>query len=92
MAGVNVAELQALLEGVDLPATPRELRGYAVREGAGLEAVRLLEGLTQPEYESLDDVAEDLQAVQPRAPETLPPDPEAESGAPPGGKAYERRD
>jgi hypothetical protein len=85
---VNVAELQALLEGVELPASADDLRAYALREGASVDAVRLLEELTQPEYESLDDVAEELRPVQPGAPAPLPPEPQAESGAPPGEEEY----
>ena len=87
----SLAELQALLEGVDLPAGKRELVDYARGHGADDSQLAALDRLHDDEYASLDDVAEALRPVQPTAPAVPPSPPEPESGAPPGGDEYEAR-
>ena len=81
----EAAELQALLEGVSLPASKRELVAYARAEDD--EAARTLQSLPDREYRSLDEVGEALMPVQPSWPQ---PDvvPHEESDLPPGGDAY----
>ncbi len=83
-----MAELQALLEGVDLPARKRELVHYARAQTARLELLRLLERLPEREYRSLDEVGEALEPVQPPRHQAPQRTPRAESGVPPGGEAY----
>jgi uncharacterized protein DUF2795 len=84
-AGVNIAELQVVLEGVPLPAGKSELVEYARREDQ--HAARLLESLPDRVYRSLDDVGEALAPVQPQQDEhgALPRE---QSDAPPGGHDY----
>jgi hypothetical protein len=81
----QVATLQALLEGVDLPASKRDLIRYARLQDH--EAAALLERLPEREYSRIDDVAEALAPVQPRSTSGTPP-PHAESDLPPGGDDY----
>ena len=84
----EAAILKTTLVGVGLPAQPKELVAYAVAEGATPYVVGRLGSLSQDEYESLDDVVEEILHVQP--PRTNPDarKPHEESGAPPGGDAY----
>ena len=89
----EVATLQAVLEGVPLPAQKRDLIRYAreQKEGGG-GAVRLLDRIRDREYSSLDEVGEELAPVQPQkstADSQLPRD---ESGQPPGGDNYVKQD
>jgi hypothetical protein len=84
----RAAELQVLLEGVPLPATKDQLQEYAVRQRAEPEFLAALRSLPEREYESLDEVGEELVRVQPPAPPGDPPSPRAESGGPPGGEDY----
>jgi Protein of unknown function (DUF2795) len=89
MDTASVARLQAALEGVDLPASVRQLARYAAEQGAeaqALEALRRLPGGMR--VRSLDEVAEALVPVQPVRPPGGPGWPGPESGAPPGGEAY----
>ena len=88
MGEPNLVELQALLEGVDLPASKQELLAYARRSGAESTLVGELERLRSDSYSSLDDVAEELRPVQPTAPGLLPDAPRPESGTPPGADEY----
>ena len=84
----DVAELQVLLEGVPLPASRQELLAHAVRERGG-DLTALLERLPDRQYESLDDVGEELLPVQPEWSRRDPHEPREESGGPPGGgEAY----
>jgi hypothetical protein len=83
----DAAELQVLLEGIPLPASKRELMAYARAQG-GSELARLLERLPERKYRSLDEVGEELVPVQPDRSRSLPHEPRAESGSPPGGQAY----
>ena len=88
MSSQAVAELQALLEGVDLPAGRRELVDYARAQNARSELAGLLERLPERKYRSLDEVGEALVPVQPSWRSAPPHKPRAESGVPPGGEAY----
>jgi hypothetical protein len=84
----DVATLQALLEGVDLPASKDELIRYAElhdREGVA----SLLERLPEREYDRIDEVAETLMPVQPHPPAEQRT-PHEESDLPPGGDDYVR--
>ena len=86
--GQRVAELQALLEGVPLPAPKDALLDYARRQGADADALALLDSLPDEQYGSLDEVGETLHPVQPAFHKTQPHEPQPESGEPPGGEAY----
>lgn len=80
------AYLEALLEGVPLPATKGDLVTYAKRNG-DRRAGQLLKSLPDGRYDWLDQVGEALAPVQPKwARERRVP--KAESGLPPGGPAY----
>ena len=83
----RAAELQALLEGVALPAEKSALLEYAVRQRAEPYFIAALRSLPEKQYESLDEVGEELVHVQPSS-EDEPEAPHEESGAPPGGDAY----
>jgi hypothetical protein len=87
MTRQEVAELQALLEGVPLPAGKQQLLDYARAED-GARFAPLLRRLPDREYRSLDDVAEALMPVQPEWSQPDPHEPREESGKPPGGLAY----
>jgi Protein of unknown function (DUF2795) len=84
----EVATLQTLLEGVDLPARKRDLIRYARRQDGDHGAVRLLERLPDREYASVDDVGEALAPVQPPSASPDAELPREESGRPPGGSDY----
>lgn len=83
----EVAALQTLLVGVDLPAEKRDLIEYARGQGGSDGVTRLLERLPDREYRSIDDVGEALAPVQPSSnhEDELP---RPESGLPPGGDSY----
>jgi hypothetical protein len=85
----EAATLQALLEGVSLPASKQELIAYAREQDGGSRAVALLERLPEREYTRLDEVGEELVPVQPSSNEAAKL-PRAESGLPPGGDDYVR--
>ena len=86
----EVARLQSLLEGVDLPADKRRLIRYALEQDDGGSAAQLLERLPEREYSSLDEVGEALAPVQPSGQETDADGPHQESDLPPGGDDYVR--
>lgn len=88
MEAGRAAELQVLLEGVQLPAEKQELLAYAEHEGADGWAISALRSLPDREFESLDEVGEELAPVAPRSHREVPHQPKEESGAPPGGDAY----
>jgi hypothetical protein len=88
MPSQEVAELQALLEGVALPAAKRRLTDYAHTQLARPELMLLLERLPEREYRSLDEVGEALEPVQPSWRHAPAERPRVESGLPPGGDAY----
>ena len=84
----RAAELQVLLEGVPLPASRRALIEYASTQSDGASFERELEQLPDREFGSLDEVGEELVAVQPDQRRRPPRTPQPESGIPPGGDAY----
>src|SRR3954452_2917241 len=81
----RTSELQALLEGVHLPAKRRDLIAYARREDEG--AARELQRLPDREYRTIDEVGEELLSVQPQHPQAAAV-PHEESDVPPGGDEY----
>lgn len=60
------AELKTLLSGVDLPAGKADLLEYAVQQHAEPSQIAALRTLPGREFESLDEVTEELLHVQPR--------------------------
>jgi Protein of unknown function (DUF2795) len=84
----RAAELQVLLQGVPLPATRQELIEYASKQSDGASFERELERLPDREFGSLDEVGEELAAVQPDQRRRRPRPPQPETGVPPGGEAY----
>jgi hypothetical protein len=82
----EAAEIQTVLEGVDLPADKKKLIAYARTQDE--RAAGVLQALPEREYRSLDDVGEALSPVQPsplRPPAQLPRE---ESDQPAGGDSY----
>ena len=88
MDGARAVELQSLLEGVALPAEKPALLEYAVRQHAEPAFISALRSLPERQYESLDEIGEELLHVQPGPEPDEPHAPHEESGAPPGGDAY----
>ena len=84
----RVATLQALLEGVPLPASRDELIDYAQRQDGGYAFRPELERLPDREYGALDEVGEALAPVQPSWDGAQPHAPAPESDSPPGGADY----
>jgi len=85
---MNTAELQVLLEGVSLPADKHALIRYAREQQPSPDELAALEKLPEREYDSLDDVGEALQPVQPVVASQDAASPRPESDLPPGGDAY----
>ena len=83
----DVAELKTILIGVVLPADKTRLLEYAVRQRVEPQHLDALRSLPDREFESLDEVAEELLQIQPQR---LATDgkPHEESGRPPGGGDY----
>ena len=79
------AEIQAVLEGIRLPAQKRELISYMREQDSSF--VPDLEGLPDEEFRSIDEVGRLLSLV-PTAPKAGDELPRAESGNPPGGDDY----
>jgi hypothetical protein len=86
----EAATLEALLEGVALPADKRALVRYARAQSADGKLLSLLDRLPDGEYGSLDEVGEALVPVQPSWRKPQADVPKAESGEPPGRSAYTR--
>jgi hypothetical protein len=84
----RAAELQALLEGVPLPASREELLDYAARQNGGETFRSELEWLPDRAFRSLDEVGAALASVQPAWRDEQRDEPKPESGLPPGGAAY----
>jgi hypothetical protein len=84
----RAAELQALLEGVPLPAHKRELLTYARSQDD--RVAEELAALPDREYRSLDEVGETLAPVQPPRSQPDAALPREESDLPPGGENYVR--
>ncbi len=87
MNAQRATEIQAVLEGVPLPASRAELIAYARREDPGV--VRDLEGLPDERFDRLDAVGE-LLTLAPSTPRPSDDLPRPESGKPPGGDDYLR--
>ncbi len=85
---MDVAVLQTVLEGVNLPAEKGELIQYAAAQAASSAQLGLLAGLPEKEFDTIDEVAECLIRVQPEYADEVPHQPREESGLPPGGDAY----
>jgi hypothetical protein len=82
----RAAEVQAVLEGVALPATRDELVAYARAQTPDVS--RELETLPDRAFERLDEVGELLTLAR-SAPKGVEGDvPRPESGEPPGGSDY----
>jgi hypothetical protein len=60
MDAVAAAELKTLLVGIDLPAEKARLLEYGVQQRAEPSLLDALRSLPDREFESLDDVAEEL--------------------------------
>ena len=61
-----VAELRAALVGVELPTDKARLLEYAVRQHVEPQQLHALRSLSSREFQSLDDVVEELLHVEPR--------------------------
>jgi len=61
MDAAQAAELQVLLEGMPLPAEKPRLLEYAVQQRAQPHFLTALRSLPEREYESLDDVRQELE-------------------------------
>ena len=85
MNAQRAARIQAVLEGVPLPATRSQLLEYAQAEDP--EVVRDLEGLPDEQFDRLDAVGELLTLV-PTVAQPAQSVPRPESGKPPGGDDY----
>jgi Protein of unknown function (DUF2795) len=83
----TVAQLKTALVGVALPAQKSELLEYAVRQRIEPQQLEALRSLPEREFESLDEVSEELLHVQPRDLDGGG-QPHTESGLPPGGDDY----
>jgi hypothetical protein len=81
----EAAELKSTLQGISLPAEKPVLLEYAVRQRAEPVLVSALRSLPEREYESLDEVVEQLLLVQPPPNLSETEEPHEESGEPPGG-------
>jgi len=81
----RAAEIQAVLEGIPLPAKKRELVAYAHQQDPGI--ARELEGLPDEQFDRLDAVGE-LLTLAPTRPKENGRLPVPESGKPPGGPDY----
>ena len=84
----EIAELQTVLEGVELPVARQRLVEYAAAQSATPAQLGYLATLPDEEFDTIDEVAECLRSVQPQYEVEVPPVPREESGAPPGGDAY----
>jgi len=88
MDTTRVAELQALLEGVQLPAEKAVLLVHAVQQRAEPAFIDALRELPDRRYESLDEVGEELVHVEPASqPDEAPMPREERGGAPDGDEA-----
>jgi hypothetical protein len=58
----NPDDAQQYLEGVEYPASKEDLVSAAENNGAPDTLIRMLEGLSRPEYTGPEEVAADLRA------------------------------
>jgi uncharacterized protein DUF2795 len=83
------AELKTVLVGVPLPAQKPELLEYAVSHRAQPQLLDALRSLPEDrQFQSLDDVVEELLGIEPSRGQPVPHEPKEESGAPPGHEDY----
>src|SRR3954447_4176589 len=85
---MNRAQVEALLVGIDLPATKDQLVSYARAQPGGHHAAERLERIPDREYKAIQEAGEELEPVQPERSEPRIVPPRVESGAPPGGPGY----
>ena len=85
---MNRSQVEALLVGIDLPATKDQLVAYARAQPGGERAAQRLERIPDRQYRAIQEAGEELEPVQPERsePKIVPPRPE--SGEPPGGPGY----
>jgi hypothetical protein len=88
MDTARAAELKTLLAGVPLPAERTELLAYATSQRAEPQQLSALRGLPDKEYESLDEVVDELVHVQPQRDRADAEEPRERSDAPPGRDDY----
>jgi Protein of unknown function (DUF2795) len=81
----RTSEIQAVLEGVPLPASRKQLLDYARAQDTSIVAD--LEELPDEEFDRLDAIAE-LLTMRPPGPKPEQELPRPESGKPPGGPDY----
>ena len=86
MSARETAEIQVVLEGIDLPTDKKKLVAYARSHDE--QAAAALQALPDREYRSLDEVGEALSPVQPSTLQRPAQLPREESDLPPGGDAY----
>jgi hypothetical protein len=79
------ARVQALLEGVPLPAEKSQLLSYGRRQRLEPDELAALQSLPDREYERLDDVGEEIAGAQPSWQRREAEEPQEESDAVPGG-------
>ncbi|HET8527558.1 MAG TPA: DUF2795 domain-containing protein [Gaiellaceae bacterium] len=93
MDPATAAELKTVLVGVRLPAERSDLLEYAVRQHAEPQLLDGLRSLSSGrQYQSLDEVVDELLQVQPERGKPVPHEPKEEAGRPPGGDAYTEQD
>jgi hypothetical protein len=85
MNAASAAEVKAALKGIELPSEKGALLAYAVQQRAEPSLLDALQSVPDREYESLDEVVEELLHVQPLRDLSEPSQPHEESGQPPGG-------
>ena len=68
MDSAAAAELKTVLNGVELPAEKARLLEYAVQQRVEPQHLDALRSLPDREFESLDEVTEELLRVQPNPP------------------------
>jgi hypothetical protein len=64
---MGVAELRAALVGIELPADKARLLEYAVQQHVEPHNLDALQSLSEREFESLDDVVDELLLVEPNS-------------------------
>jgi hypothetical protein len=85
---MDVAELQVVLEGVELPVEKAALVRYAAAESATPTQLGLLASLPDRKFDTIDAIAECLNRVQPEYAAAVPHEPQEETGRPPGADDY----
>jgi Protein of unknown function (DUF2795) len=70
MGEVDTSGIEALLEGMPLPARRDEIVDHAEVEGADDDLLAALRALPDREYETADEVGETLRPIEPNPPGT----------------------